>query len=71
MLLTDELLAQLAMPVLLLWGDEDTNGGAAVAREFAPRLPNAQLEIIPEAGHAPWFDEPGLCAQRTREFLAS
>jgi 2-hydroxy-6-oxonona-2,4-dienedioate hydrolase len=71
LLLTDELLARLAMPVLFLWGDEDTNGGAAVARGFAPRLPNAQLEIIPEAGHAPWIDELEICAQRTREFLAS
>ena len=71
LLLTDELLARLAMPVLFLWGDEDTNGGAAVAREFAPRLPNAQLEIIPEAGHAPWIDELELCVRRTREFMAA
>jgi pimeloyl-ACP methyl ester carboxylesterase len=68
---SDELLARLTMPVLFLWGDEDTNGGADVAREFSPRLPDAQLEIIPEAGHAPWFDELELCARRTREFLAA
>lgn len=71
LLLTDEELARLTMPVLFLWGDEDTNGGAEVARAFAPRLPNATLEIIPEAGHAPWIDELDLCAQRTREFLAA
>ena len=71
LLLTDELLARLTMPVLFLWGDEDTNGGADIARRFAPRLPNAQLEIIPEAGHAPWIDELALCAQRTGEFLSA
>lgn len=70
-LLTDDELARLTMPVLLLWGDEDTNGGEGVARAFAPRLPNATLQIIPEAGHAPWIDELDLCAQRTREFLAA
>lgn len=70
MLLTDELLARVTMPVLFLWGDEDPNGGAAVARAFAPRLPNAQLEIIPKAGHAPWIDELDLCAARIRAFLA-
>jgi pimeloyl-ACP methyl ester carboxylesterase len=69
--LTDDLLARLTMPVLLLWGDEDTIGGADVARGFAPRLPEAQLEIIPEAGHAPWIDELELCARRTREFLSA
>lgn len=71
LLLTDELLARLTMPVLFLWGDEDTNGGAAVARELAPRLPAARLEIIPEAGHAPWIDELELCARRSREFLSA
>lgn len=71
MLLTDELLARVTMPVLFLWGDEDPNGGEAVARSFAPRLPNAQLEIVPEAGHAPWIDELDLCTTRIRAFLSS
>jgi pimeloyl-ACP methyl ester carboxylesterase len=66
---TDDLLAKVTMPVLFLWGDEDTNGGADVARQLAPRLPDARLEIIPEAGHAPWLDELELCTRRTMEFL--
>lgn len=71
MLHTDELLARLTMPALFLWGDEDPNGGEAVAKEFVARLPNAQLEIIREAGHAPWIDELDLCTERTRAFLAA
>lgn len=71
MLHTNELLARLTMPALFLWGDEDPNGGEVVAKEFVARLPNAQLEIIREAGHAPWIDELGLCAERTRAFLAA
>jgi 2-hydroxy-6-oxonona-2,4-dienedioate hydrolase len=70
MLLDDELLARLTMPVLFLWGVEDPNGAETVARSFAARLPNAQLEMIPLAGHAPWIDEPELCAARIRAFLA-
>lgn len=58
------------MPALLLWGDEDPNGGVLVAEKFVARLPNAQLEVIPQAGHAPWIDELDLCAERTRSFLA-
>ena len=70
MLHTDELLARVTMPALFLWGDEDPNGGVLVAEKFVARLPNAQLEVIPQAGHAPWIDELDLCAERTRSFLA-
>jgi pimeloyl-ACP methyl ester carboxylesterase len=69
-LLTDDLLARITTPALFLWGDEDPIGGEGVARAFVPRLPNAELEIIGQAGHAPWIDELGRCASRTREFLS-
>ena len=71
MLHTDETVAKLTMPTLFLWGDEDPNGGELVAKEFVARLPDAQLRIIPQAGHAPWIDELDLCAERTRAFLAA
>ncbi len=68
-LFTDEELQSLQMPVLLVWGDEDTNGGRRAAETFAARLPNAVLEIVDQAGHSPWIDEIGFCAEKTREFL--
>lgn len=68
-LLTDELLGRLTMPVLFLWGEHDPNGGAAVARDFAPRLPDAELVIVPGAEHAPWLDDPEMCVAHTRRFL--
>jgi 2-hydroxy-6-oxonona-2,4-dienedioate hydrolase len=68
---TDGLLAQVTVPTLFLWGDEDPNGGEAIAQEFVARLPNAQLEIIREAGHAPWIDELDVCTERTQAFLSS
>ena len=71
MLHTDAILARVTMPTLFLWGDEDPNGGERVAREFVTRLPDARLEVIPRAGHAPWIDEPDLCAERTRAFLGA
>ena len=69
LLLTDDLLAKVTMPVLFLWGEHDPNGGAAVARDFAPRLPNSDLVIIPEAEHAPWLDDLDTCVSHTRSFL--
>ena len=67
--LDDDLLAKLTMPVLFLWGEDDPNGGATVARRFAPRLPDAELVIVPGAEHAPWLDDLETCASRTRSFL--
>lgn len=52
-------------------GEHDPNGGAATAREFAPRLPNAELVIVPDAQHAPWIDDLETCVSRTRAFLAA
>lgn len=68
--LTDELLARTTMPVLFLWGADDPNGGAAVARDFAQRLPNSELVIIPGAEHAPWLDDLDTCVAHTCSFLA-
>lgn len=69
-LLTDDVLASLTMPILLLWGEEDPNGGAAVARSFASRVPTAELVIVPDAEHAPWLDDLETCVAHTQSFLA-
>jgi pimeloyl-ACP methyl ester carboxylesterase len=70
-LFTDEELQQVDLPVLLLWGDEDTNGGEPEAQAFAARLPDATLELVRRAGHAPWIDELEYCVTQTRAFLRS
>ena len=67
--LGDDVLAKLTMPVLFLWGEDDPNGGAAIARAFAPRLPNAELVIVPGAEHAPWLDDLDTCVSHSRSFL--
>ena len=67
----DAELARLQSPVLLLWGEEDTNAGEPEAEAFAARLPDATLEIVREAGHAPWIDELDFCAAKTRALLTT
>ena len=66
---TEELLAKITAPTLFLWGDEDPNGTQVEAEEFTAMLPGSTLEMITEAGHAPWIDEPELVASRTLAFL--
>jgi 2-hydroxy-6-oxonona-2,4-dienedioate hydrolase len=67
----DELLASIRAPTYLLWGERDPFGGAAVARAVAERLPDATLELLPGAGHAPWLDDLDRCVEVAGSFLAS
>jgi 2-hydroxy-6-oxonona-2,4-dienedioate hydrolase len=71
MLLRDDVLASIRTPTLLLWGENDPFGGARVARDVAARLPTASLELLPDAGHAPWLDDLPRCIEATAGFLSA
>lgn len=71
LLLSDDVLSRLTMPALFLWGEDDPNGGAAVARDFVPRLPDARLVVVEGAEHAPWIDDLPTCVSHTQRFLAA
>ena len=65
-----ELLAEVRCPVRFIWGGSDPFGGADVAEPFVRQLPDAELEIWPASGHAPWIDDPELAAARVIDFLS-
>jgi pimeloyl-ACP methyl ester carboxylesterase len=55
---------------LFLWGDRDRlGGGLSSGKEMAAIAPHARCEVIKDAGHAPWLDQPEVCAHMTIEFL--
>ncbi len=64
-----ELLAKVTHPVHLFWGTDDYFGGEAVATEFANLLPNATLEMVEGAEHAPWIDQPDKALAALRSHL--
>ena len=68
-LLSASLLASIHTPTQFIWGDQDPNGGAEIARRFVGLLPNAELELMSGVGHAPWMDDPDHCASMTSSFL--
>ena len=68
-LFDDAVLGSITNPVAFLWGEDDPMGGAEIARAFVARVPGATLELLPEAGHAPWIDDPDHVAAATRRFL--
>jgi pimeloyl-ACP methyl ester carboxylesterase len=69
--LTDDLLARATVPTLFWWGADDTFGGERVARHLVEVMPDAQLTMVPDAGHLPWLDDPAAAAAATTTFLAS
>ena len=63
-------LAELGVPTLLLWGENDVFAPLAGGRRFEREIPGARLVVIEGAGHFVWADEPQRCAQEVVGFLA-
>lgn len=51
-------LARLAMPTLLIWGDKDSFGPPSLAKEMAQIIPHGRAEVVSDAGHLAWLDQP-------------
>lgn len=61
-------LADLSVPVLLVCGEDDRKF-TDIACRMAASLPQAVLEIIEGAGHAPHLEQPAAFAAALREWL--
>jgi pimeloyl-ACP methyl ester carboxylesterase len=68
----DDLLRSVSVPTLFYCGTgEDTvGGGEPVVGPMATTMPNAELLMVPHAGHLPWLDVPQDSAQAVSEFLS-
>ncbi len=66
--LSDADLRGLAVPVLMIWGDEDPYGGPEIGQRACGLLPDARLEVIP-ARHAPFLDDPERCGALIDELV--
>lgn len=59
------------VPTAFLWGADDTFGDETLARRVAGWMPDAELTMIPDAGHLPWLDDPARLAVQTMAFLGA
>ena len=59
----------IASPTLVLHGERDRFAPAGAARYLAQHLPQARLEMIPGAGHAPFLSHPALFLEKLKDFL--
>lgn len=66
---TRDLLPQIRVPTLLIWGDEDARSPLDVAEQFRTAIPEARLEVIRGAGHVSNLEAPDAFNAALREFL--
>lgn len=62
-------LSRIGAPTLVLAGDRDPIVPPRNARLLARRIPAAQLELVPGAGHLLLLDQPDHCAAIIADFL--
>ncbi|MBI5338283.1 MAG: alpha/beta hydrolase [Mycolicibacterium rufum] len=49
-------------PITVAWGEEETLLPAGVLEKIEP-IPQASLKVLPDVGHVPMVDDPGLVAR--------
>lgn len=64
-----ETLSGVATPALVIHGGRDRLAPVGAARYLAQQLPQARLEIIPEAGHAPFLSHPEVFLEKLKDFI--
>jgi pimeloyl-ACP methyl ester carboxylesterase len=57
-------------PSLLLWGAEDGIVTPSYGEGWCQEIPGARIEIIPEAGHFPHWEQPEAFVRQLSAFVA-
>ncbi len=61
--------AAISTPTLIIYGALDVPGVTGGSDRLAELIPNAQVEVIPEAGHSPQWERPELFNRALRRLL--
>jgi pimeloyl-ACP methyl ester carboxylesterase len=67
---TSDVLASIAVPTLVVTGEEDTVTGPEVGRELAAGIPGARFLLVEEAGHLVNLEQPEIVNEALLDFLA-
>ena len=68
---TRDLLPNIGVPTLLIWGEADARSPMSVARQFYDAIPGARLATIGRAGHISNLEEPARFNAEVRDFCRS
>jgi pimeloyl-ACP methyl ester carboxylesterase len=66
-----DVLPQIAVPTLLLYGSADVRSPLTVAERLRAQIPGSQLVVMPGVGHLSNIDAPHLFNAAVRDFLHS
>ena len=69
-MITDRELARLAAPTLFVWGSDEPHGPPHVAERAAALMPDARVDVVPDAWHHPWLADGARTSELVCEFLA-
>jgi len=65
------LLPLIAVPTLLIWGEDDARSPLTVARQFNEAIVGSELVIIPGTGHVSNLERPDLFNAAVRDFCGA
>jgi pimeloyl-ACP methyl ester carboxylesterase len=65
---TRDLLARIAVPTLLIWGELDARSPLRVARQLEEGIRGAKLVVIPGCGHLSQLERPERFNEAVRDF---
>jgi pimeloyl-ACP methyl ester carboxylesterase len=68
---TTDLLPSIDVATLVLWGDDDRRSPHHIAQQLHSSIPNAQLAIIPSAGHVSNMEQPDVFNSEVLRFCLS
>ena len=67
----DDLLPRIRKPVLITHGADDAIVKPAIVDQHKASMPHAQIHVMPNAGHAPFWDDAAGFNHRLRAFAES
>lgn len=68
---TTDLLPNIGVPTLVLWGDDDRRSPMNIAEQLRDAIPNAELTVIANAGHVSNMEQPEAFNAQVRRFCQS
>ena len=66
---TEEKLAQLKVPVLLIAGAADMSTPPSISRVLQSKIPNSELVVAPESGHSVYWEQPDFFNRAVLDFI--
>lgn len=61
-------LHRIDIPTLLIWGEQDRFVAPSYGRQLAERIPNAELRMLPGAGHYPHIEQSAQLVKMIESF---